>query len=54
MTHGAVPLEVRQKIGLTDDLIRLSIGIEHVDDLLEDLQQALAKAQQFYDSKNLA
>jgi cystathionine gamma-lyase len=45
MTHGSVPLEVREKIGLTDSLIRMSIGIEHVDDLIGDLQQALAKAQ---------
>jgi cystathionine beta-lyase/cystathionine gamma-synthase len=44
MTHGSVPLEVREKIGLTDSLIRMSIGIEHVDDLIQDLAQALAKA----------
>jgi len=43
MTHGSVPLEVREKIGLTDSLIRMSIGIEHVDDLIQDLAQALAK-----------
>lgn len=41
MTHGAVPLEQRLAIGLTDNLIRLSIGIEHVDDLIEDMKQAL-------------
>lgn len=45
MTHGAVPLETRLKIGLTDDLIRLAIGVEHPDDLVNDLDQALAKAE---------
>lgn len=44
MTHGAVPLETRLKIGLTDNLIRLAIGVEHPDDLIADLDQALAKA----------
>lgn len=50
MTHGAVPLEQRMKIGLTDSLIRISIGVEHVDDLLADLDQALAKATELCDS----
>ena len=50
MTHQDVPVEDRIKIGLTDALIRLSIGIEHVDDLLADLQQALAAAQVVYES----
>ena len=44
MTHASVPLELRKKMGLTDSLVRLSIGIEDVDDLIEDLDQALAKA----------
>lgn len=44
MTHASVPVEAREKIGLTDSLIRLSIGIEHRDDLLADLKQALDKA----------
>lgn len=48
MTHAGVPVEDRIKIGLTDSLIRLSIGIEHVDDLIADLDQALAKAQKEY------
>jgi cystathionine gamma-lyase len=48
MTHTGVPLEARLKIGLTDSLIRLSIGIEHPDDLVKDLEQALAKAQATY------
>lgn len=44
MTHTAVPLPDRLAIGLTDGLIRLSIGIEHVDDLIDDLRRALDKA----------
>jgi methionine-gamma-lyase len=42
-THSGVPTEVRKRIGVTDGLIRLSIGIEHADDLIADLAQALAK-----------
>jgi len=41
MTHGSIPREERLKVGLTDSLIRLSVGIEDVDDLIEDLEQAL-------------
>ncbi len=40
MTHASVPKKVRESIGLTDNLIRLSVGIEHVQDLIEDLEQA--------------
>jgi cystathionine gamma-lyase len=40
MTHASVPPEEREKIGLTDGLIRISVGIENCDDLLEDLQEA--------------
>ncbi|MBY0413031.1 MAG: PLP-dependent aspartate aminotransferase family protein, partial [Bdellovibrionales bacterium] len=40
MTHASVPKKVRESIGLTDNLIRLSVGIEHVQDLIEDLDQA--------------
>ena len=43
MTHAAVPPERRQQIGITDDLVRVSVGIEDVDDLKEDLEQALAR-----------
>ena len=42
MTHASVPPELRQKMGLTDSLLRLSVGIEDVEDLIEDLDQALA------------
>jgi cystathionine beta-lyase/cystathionine gamma-synthase len=41
MTHTAVPQEVRQRTGIYDSLIRLSVGIEDVDDLLEDLETSL-------------
>lgn len=41
MTHASIPREERLKIGLTDGLIRLSVGIEDADDLVEDLKQAI-------------
>jgi cystathionine beta-lyase/cystathionine gamma-synthase len=41
MTHASVPPEVRAQIGLTDNLIRVSVGIEAVEDLIADLDQAL-------------
>ncbi|CDZ73323.1 Methionine gamma-lyase [Neorhizobium galegae bv. orientalis] len=44
MTHSGVPAEVRQRIGVLDSTIRLSIGIEHPDDLIADLTIALDKA----------
>jgi len=43
MTHASVPAERRQAIGLTDDMVRISVGIEDIDDLREDLEQALAQ-----------
>jgi len=42
MTHISMPPEARAAAGITDDMIRISVGIEHVDDLIEDLEQALA------------
>lgn len=42
MSHASMPKDVREKVGITDDLMRLSIGLENVDDLIEDLDQALA------------
>ena len=42
MTHASVPPDVRAQIGLTDNLIRISVGIENVDDLIRDLDQALS------------
>jgi methionine-gamma-lyase len=41
-THSGVPRELREEIGLTDALVRISVGIEHPDDLIADLEQALA------------
>lgn len=41
MTHGSIPKEERMKVGLTDSLVRLSIGVEDIEDLIEDLDQAL-------------
>lgn len=41
MTHASVPPELRQKLGITDNLIRLSVGLESEGDLLNDLDQAL-------------
>lgn len=44
MTHASVPPEQRRALGITDGLVRLSVGIEHVEDLRRDLEQALAAA----------
>jgi cystathionine beta-lyase/cystathionine gamma-synthase len=41
MTHASVPPERRAQIGITDDMVRVSVGIEDVDDLRDDLTQAL-------------
>ena len=41
MTHATIPAEIREKIGIKDGLIRLSVGIENVEDLEADLKQAL-------------
>ncbi|MGI9481799.1 MAG: trans-sulfuration enzyme family protein [Hyphomicrobiales bacterium] len=42
MTHASIPKHLREEIGIVDGLVRLSVGIEHIDDLLRDLDQALA------------
>jgi cystathionine beta-lyase len=41
MTHASIPREERIKIGLSDSLIRLSVGIEDIDDLIDDLKQGI-------------
>jgi cystathionine gamma-lyase len=41
MTHASVPQEQREQLGIADNLVRLSVGVEEVEDLMEDLQQAL-------------
>ncbi len=43
MTHASVPPENRAKLGISDSLVRLSVGIEHCDDLIADLEHAFAK-----------
>lgn len=43
MTHASIPREERIKNGLTDSLIRLSVGVEDIDDLIDDLKQAIDK-----------
>lgn len=42
MTHASIPKEEREKAGVVDNLLRLSVGVEDIEDLLEDLKQALA------------
>jgi cystathionine beta-lyase/cystathionine gamma-synthase len=44
MTHASIPPATRQKLGISDGLIRISVGIEHVEDLIGDLEQAIARA----------
>ena len=43
MTHGSIPKETREKVGVVDNLLRLSVGIEDADDLIADLEQALSR-----------
>ena len=40
MTHKSIPVNIRQAAGVADSLIRLSVGLEETDDLIEDLRQA--------------
>ena len=42
MTHASIPAEEREKIGLTDSLIRISVGVEELEDQMSDLDQALS------------
>ena len=41
MTHAAIPADIRKEVGIVDELIRLSVGIEDVDDLISDIKQAI-------------
>ncbi len=41
MTHASIPAEKRAEVGITDDMVRLSVGVEDIEDLLQDLEQAL-------------
>ncbi|MGN0621395.1 MAG: trans-sulfuration enzyme family protein [Porcipelethomonas sp.] len=45
MTHASIPADIRKRVGITDGLIRLSTGIEDIDDILADLQQAIEKSE---------
>ncbi|MEJ6980212.1 cystathionine gamma-synthase [Pedobacter sp. P351] len=41
MTHGSIPKEIREAVGVTDNMLRLSVGVEDIEDLLDDLRRAL-------------
>ncbi|MGH9782009.1 MAG: PLP-dependent transferase, partial [Candidatus Acidiferrales bacterium] len=43
MTHASIPADVRQQIGIADGLVRLSVGIEDIEDLIADLDHALSR-----------
>jgi len=43
MTHGSIPKEAREKVGVVDNLLRLSVGVEDAEDLIADLEQALSR-----------
>lgn len=45
MTHASIPADIRKKVGITDGLIRLSVGIENIGDILADIEQAIAKSE---------
>ncbi len=45
MTHASIPKEIRDKVGITEGLIRLSIGIENINDLIADLDRAIAESE---------
>ena len=42
MTHASIPVDVRNELGITDGLVRLSVGIENVEDLINDIDGALS------------
>ena len=42
-THGDVPVEIRESLGITETFLRMSVGIENVDDLIADLDQAFGE-----------
>ena len=45
MTHASIPADIRKKVGITDGLIRLSVGIENIVDIIADIEQAIAKSE---------
>ena len=42
MTHASIPRDVREEIGISDGLVRLSVGIESLEDLIEDIENSLS------------
>jgi len=52
MTHSSVAREEREKLGISDNLVRLSVGLEDVEDLIADLDQALLAAVSFTDLRS--
>lgn len=44
MTHASVPAEVRKELGIEDNFIRISVGVEEAEDIIEDLDKALHAA----------
>lgn len=48
MTHAAIPAEIRAELGIVDNLIRLSVGIENINDLIHDIEHALSTAKDAY------
>ena len=44
MTHAAIPADIRKEVGIVDELIRFSVGIEDADDLIADLEQSILKS----------
>jgi len=53
MTHASVEREEREQLGISDNLVRLSVGLEDVEDLIADLDQALLAAVSLTDSRYL-
>ncbi|HYD22659.1 MAG TPA: PLP-dependent transferase, partial [Flavipsychrobacter sp.] len=54
MTHKSIPVEKRQAAGVADSLVRLSVGLEDVQDLIADIEQALSKSKvKIQDQKEL-
>ena len=45
MTHASIPKDIRDRVGITDGLIRLSVGIEDIDDIISDLAQAIERSE---------
>jgi methionine-gamma-lyase len=54
MTHSAVPAESREAMGITDNMLRLSVGLEAAEDIIEDFRRAFQKAERLWSGKKLA